>query len=141
MDKEIDKQFINYVDFPNVDSLFCYLIDKANSIQNDDYDSAKLYGNGELMLTILKHVLSLDRYDFIKIGCIDYCANWYDINVMDDYILELNSNYELSIQSAWNGTILFENEAKYTVCMNYCSNAILCNALENNTPVIIANIN
>ena len=141
MNTEINKQSIDCVDFPNIDSLLLYLIDRVRFVQDDDYESVKLYGSGKLMLEILKRVLSLDRYDFIRVGCIDYCGVWYDENVIDDYVLELNSDYELSFQSAWNDIILFENEAKYTICMDYCRDSIIENVLKNNTPVIIAKIN
>lgn len=126
--------------FATVDELIWCAIHAVNEIENEELESVKLFGNSHLMMDILKKLFTDPQYNFIKIGSINVTAVWFDKNEKDDYVLELNDNYELSIQSAWNNGIIFKHEAKYAILLvSIISDDIIVSVIEEDIPFLVAN--
>lgn len=131
---------INYEEFKDLENIIDLLLDKSKSIKHDDYESVTLYGNGETMLSVIKKLLTLDKYCHLRIGYIEVAASWFDENAKNEYMLEISNDDVISIQSAWNGDILFSNESKFTVCMINCSKEIFDNVILKDAALVIADI-
>ena len=132
--------FVMNDNFATIDELIWCAIHAVNEIENEELESVKLFGNSHLMLDILKRLFVDPQYEFIKIGCIDVTAAWFDQNEKDDYVLELNSDYELSIQSAWNDGRILKHEAKYAILpVSIISNDIIASVIEEDIPFLVAN--
>lgn len=122
-----------------IDGIIDTLIDAARK-PHDEYESVKLYGNSELILKCLKHIMSSDKYDGITIASLDITSSDIDSVCKDDYILTITDDQELYIQSAWNDDILFANEAKFVICQYGISSLVVENVLRDNTEILIAKI-
>ena len=131
---------IDYMNFEDPEILVDFLIDKLKSEKHDEYESVKLYGNDELMFDILTILLKSDKYNYIRIGCIELSLKWFDRNERSEYVFEISENNVASIQVAWGDNSPLLNESKFTICMNYCSQEIFDNVVSDGTPLIIANI-
>lgn len=126
--------------FATVDELIWCAIHAVNEIENEELESVKLFGNSHLMFDILKRLFLDPQYDFIKIGSLDITAKWFDQNEKDDYVLELNDDYELSIQSIWNEGKMLKHEAKYAIIpISICDVDILESVIEEDIPFLVAN--
>lgn len=127
--------------FSTIDELIWCAIHAVNEFENEESESVKLFGNSDTMYEILKKLIVDPQYGFIKIGCIDWSANWFDQNKKDDYVLEINDNYEVCIQSAWNGDQILKHESKYIICLvSICSNDLLKSLVAENVPLFVAEI-
>lgn len=125
--------------FATIDELIWCVIHAVNEIENEELESVKLFGNSHLMFDILKRLFIDPQYGFIKIGSLDITAHWFDQNDKDDYVLELNDNYELSIQSIWNEGKMLKHEAKYAIIpISICDIEILESVIEEDIPFLVA---
>lgn len=126
---------IEYVTFKNIGEIISAL-EQASFIPNDDYDSVKLYGNSEFIISAMRHIISNERYSDITITSIDITSSVVDPVCKDDYVLSIYNN-ELYIQSAWNDDCLYMNEAKFTICQSGIPDYIIKNVTKCGTPVKI----
>lgn len=121
-------------------SSFDYILDKlitAASTTDDKYDSAKLYGSGDFMFSILRYIIINPAYGNLKPCAIDIMASDYDFAVHDEYVLAIDSNLEINIQNAWNGDRPFANEAKLAIICESMSDEILRQVFIDSCPIII----
>lgn len=123
----------------NIEGIIDTLID-ATQKPHDEYESVKLYGDSELILKCLKHIMSSDKYDGIAIASLDITSSDVDSVCKNDYVLTITDDQELYIQSAWNDDILFANEAKFVICQYGISSLVVDNVLRDNTKIFIAKI-
>ena len=126
---------IEYVTFKDIDEIVSAL-EQASFVPNDDYDSVKLYGNSEFIISAMRHIISNERYSDITIASIDITSSVVDPACKDDYVLSIYNN-ELYIQSAWNDDCLYMNEAKFTICQSGTPDYIIKNVIKCGTPVKI----
>lgn len=140
MKSDNDVLGITYGEFKDLEHIIDLLLDKSKSIEHEDYESVTFYGNGEIMLSVIKKLLTLDKYCHLRIGYIEVAASWFDENANDEYVLEISNDDVVSIQPAWNGDILFSNESKFTVCMINCSKEIFDNVILNDAALVIAGL-
>lgn len=134
--KSTDKiENIEYVTFKDIGEIVSAL-EQASIVPNDDYDSVKLYGNSEFIISAMRHIISNERYSNITIASIDITSSVVDPVCKDDYVLSIYNN-ELYIQSAWNDDYLYMNEAKFTICQSGTPDYIIKNVIKCGTPVKI----
>lgn len=133
-DEEKNKK-IEYATYENINEII-YVLKQATTLPHDDYDSVKLYGNSEFIISVLRCILSNKKHSDILIASIDITSSTIDSTCKDDYVLILY-NKELYIQSSWNKNCLYMNEAKFTICQYGVPDYILDNVLKSNTPVQI----
>lgn len=126
---------IEYVTFKDIDEIVSAL-EQASFVPNDDYDSVKLYGNSEFIVSAMHHIISNERYSDITIASVDITSSVVDPVCKDDYVLSIYNN-ELYIQSAWNDDCLYMNEAKFTICQSGTPDYIIKNVIKCGTPVKI----
>ena len=126
---------IEYVTFKDIDEIVSAL-EEASFVPNDDYDSVKLYGNSEFIVSAMHHIISNERYSDITIASVDITSSVVDPVCKDDYVLSIYNN-ELYIQSAWNDDCLYMNEAKFTICQSGTPDYIIKNVIKCGTPVKI----
>lgn len=126
---------IEYVTFKDIDEIVSAL-EQASFVPNDDYDSVKLYGDSEFIISVMRHIISNERYSDITIASIDITSSVVDPVCKDDYVLSIYNN-ELYIQSAWNDDCLYMNEAKFTICQSGTPDYIIKNVIKCGTPVKI----
>ena len=126
---------IEYVTFKDIDEIVSAL-EQASFVPNDDYDSVKLYGDSEFIISVMRHIISNERYSDITIASIDITSPIVDPVCKDDYVLSIYNN-ELYIQSAWNDDCLYMNEAKFTICQSGTPDYIIKNVIKCGTPVKI----
>lgn len=136
---EINNDNIDSAEFDTVSDLIDTLLAQAKINPRSEFESVKLYGNSQLMILALKYLLSLETVP-IKIGYIDFTSGWYDLEVKDEYVLEISEDFTACVQSAWNGNLPLSNEAKYTICMGYCSTDVIENCMIEGTPLVIGNL-
>lgn len=135
---EID--LIDCIEFENIEDLIDLLLDRLETVQHEDYESVKLYGNSELIMSAIKLIISSKKYDKLRIGYIDITSFWYDTNINDNYIIEISQDFVVCIQSAFSDGTVLQNEAKFTICMNDCDTSILENIMSEGTSFVVANI-
>lgn len=126
---------IEYVTFKDIDEIVSAL-EQASFVPNDNYDSVKLYGDSEFIISVMRHIISNERYSGITIASIDITSPVVDPVCKDDYVLSIYNN-ELYIQSAWNDDCLYMNEAKFTICQSGTPDYIIKNVIKCGTPVKI----
>lgn len=126
---------IEYVAFKNIGEIV-NVLEQASFVPNDDYDSVKLYGNSEFIISAMRHIISNERYSDITVASIDITSSIVDPVCKDDYVLSIYNN-ELYIQSAWNDDCLYMNEAKFTICQSGTPDYIIKNVIKCGTPVKI----
>lgn len=85
-----------------------------SSIPHPEFESVKLYGNSAFIIETLKCIVC--DYPSISIASIEIVSNEIDPVENDLYVLSITEEYELFIQSAYNGYTLFANEAKFVIC-------------------------
>jgi len=125
--------------YSSVGELIDALIDKSTEYHKD-YESVKLYGNSEFIISVLRRIIKDDKYNFLNICSVDIISSTVDPVCNDDYVLSLYDN-GIYIQSAWNVDSLFKNEAKYTICIFGTPEYIINNVLLDTTPIEIAELN
>jgi len=125
--------------YSSVGELIDALIDKSTEY-HEDYESVKLYGNSEFIISVLRYIIKNDKYNFLNICSVDIISSTVDHVCNDDYVLSLYDN-GIYIQSAWNADSLFKNEAKYTICIFGTPEYIINNVLLDTTPIEIAELN
>ena len=131
---------IDYLKFETVEDMIDLLLEKLETVEHGDYESVKLYGNGELMLSIIKLFFTLDKYSHLQIGCLHVTASWFDMNETSEYVLEISDDYTVCIQNAIQDDVALLNESKFTICMNYCNQDIFDNVISEGTALVIANL-
>ena len=117
-------------------------VDAVKSVKNSSFESVKIIGNYNIMLLILREILSdPEQYEDLKIGCINMVAKWFDKTVTDCFICEINNNYEISIQEAYRDRKLIKHDAKYIICISEsCTEEILESIIEEKIPLMIVNL-
>lgn len=122
-------------------STFDYILGKmidAVAIPYEDFESVKLYADGNFMLEFLKYIILNDgKYGLIKLCMIDVIASGIDFAVTDEYVLALDSNLNVYIQNVWNGDRPFLNEAKFTIVTCDCSEDVMHNIFLDETPIMV----
>ena len=126
---------IEYMAYKNISEIIDALR-QASALSHEDYESVKLYGDSEFILSALRCIISNKKYSDIVIASIDITSSNIDLNCKDDYVLTLYDD-ELYIQSAWNGNSLYMNDAKFTICQSEVPEHIFFNILKSKTPVKI----
>lgn len=129
---------IKYVTYNSIYEIINSL-QRASKSPHEEYDSVKLYGSSEFIISILKCIIKSKKYKEITIASINVTSHDIDPECRDDYVLSICNN-ELYIQSAWNDNRLFENEAKFTICHSSVPDYIIECATRSCTPVIICNL-
>jgi hypothetical protein len=130
---------IEFISFDNIEDVIDMLLQKL-SLQNDDYESVKFYGDFDIIIMMLRCILGNKKYTEISVASIDVTSSEIDSVCKSDYVLIITDDKELYIQSAWNGDILFSNNAKFTICCSSICMNIVSNVMHDNTPIVIASI-
>lgn len=130
---------IEYVNFNTIGEIVDTLYTAA-SITHDEYDSVKLYGDSLFILSVLRYIMSNEKYSDITVASIEITSSTADPACKDDYVLILYDD-ELYIQSSWNDkrNCLYKNDAKFTICQYGIPDYILRNVIRSETPVKICN--
>lgn len=131
--------FIENTKYNSIGELVDALI-RVSATYHEDYESVKLYGDSEFIISVLKYIIKNDKYDFLNICSVDITSSTIDPDCSDDYVLSLYDD-GIYIQSAWNGDNLFRNEAKYTICISDTPSYIIDNILLDDTPIEICELN
>lgn len=132
-----------YIDivFENYNSI-CDVVDslrRHTNVRHEEYESVKLYGKSKTILSALRYIIKSNKYSDIVLASIDITLGDIDGTIRDEYVLSFSDN-ELYIETAWNGDKLFENESKYTICIDDVPDSIVINALKSDTTVEICHI-
>ena len=133
------KNNVEYVQYHNI----CEIVDMlrlASTLPHDKYDSVKLYGDSLFILSVLRYIMSNEKYSDITVASIEITSSTADPACKDDYVLILYDD-ELYIQSSWNDkrNCLYKNDAKFTICQYGIPDYILRNVIRSETPVKICN--
>lgn len=129
---------IEYITYNSIGEIIDALR-KALKSPHEEYDSVKLYGNSEFIISVLKYIIQSKEYEEITIASINVTLHDIDLECRDDYVLSIYDD-ELYIQSAWNNDQLFENEAKFTICHSSVPDYIIECVTRSCTPVKICNL-
>lgn len=130
---------IEYIEYKSIEEIIDVL-QYASTLPHEEYDSVKLYGSSEFIISVLHCIMTNEKYfNNITIASVDISLSDIDPVCKDDYVLILYGD-ELYIQSSWNDDRLFMNEAKFTICQYGVPEYILHNAMESKTPVQICNL-
>ncbi|HAU84136.1 MAG TPA: hypothetical protein DCW90_00985 [Lachnospiraceae bacterium] len=134
------KTNVEYVQYHSI----CEIVDTlklASTLSHDKYDSVKLYGDSLFILSVLRYIMSNEKYSDITVASIEITSSTADPVCKDDYVLILYDD-ELYIQSSWNDkcNCLYQNDAKFTICQYGTPDYILRNVMRSGTPVKICNL-
>lgn len=103
-----------------------------SSIPHPEFESVKLYGNSAFIIEALKCIVC--DYPNIVIASIEITSNEIDPVETDLYVLSITEEYELFIQSAYNGSTLYANESKFVICQKEVFSQVV-DIFENNITI------
>lgn len=128
---------IKQVSYSSIDGLLDELLSHIDD-KHEEFESVKLYGNGNIMLGLLKHILT-SKFVNLKIGTVNFSTTGYDTFCKDEYSFEISEDRTICIQSAWNDSEPFLNEAKFAMVVG-CSPEIVENIMKENSEFVVANL-